>query len=93
MTTQNVAYLNSNWLENTSSIPISGNDMSSTVNTNACLTDTYPWNGYSWTYGITKIRLTLSDVEHMRKCAAKDKKLKAALRKIAPHVEVEIDFP
>lgn len=49
---------------------------------------------YSYTWPTpAKIRLTLSEVLHLRTAAKKDKKLKETLQKIAPHVEIEVDFP
>lgn len=93
-----VAYLNTDWLDQTNTteradIEFVGN-ASVGGSSLACLTYTYPWNGYGWTsVREAKIRLTLSDVEHMRKVAASDVKLRAAFQKIAPHIEVVVDFP
>lgn len=91
-----VCYLNQNWLDNTSG----ANAMSATLTTfptgdywpsNYWVQPIYQWPTTTY-YTSPKIRLTLSEVEHMRECAAKDKKLRAALQKIAPYVEVEVDF-
>ena len=57
-------------------------------------TPTYPAIYHTWpTYSERKIRLTLSEVEHLRKAARKDAKLRETLRKFSPHIEVEVDFP
>lgn len=85
--TPTVAYLNSTWLD-ADVIDTTGG----TACANSYITYTYPWTTTYYTTP-TRIRLTLSDVEHLRKCAAKDAKLKKALRKIAPYIEVEVDFP
>ena len=90
-----VAYLNPNWLEATASdvtmtTMAPAGEYYNYANIN-WISPTYTWPTYL--YGYQKITLTLSEVEHLRKCAKKDAKLKTALQKIAPHIEVVIDFP
>lgn len=48
-----------------------------------------PWT-YMWP---AKITLKLSEVEHLRKLAKSDAKLRGTLKKFAPFIEVEVDFP
>ena len=53
----------------------------------------YPYyHHYAWWPSIEKIRLTMSDVEKLRAAAKKDATLKKVLKKIGPHIEVEVDF-
>ncbi len=50
------------------------------------------WPDYSYrTYG--KIQLKLSEVMYLRKCASEDKKLRKVLKKLAPYIEITVDFP
>lgn len=89
-------YLATNWLDqtNTDERPVA-TSADLTVANNAGYYSSWVSSSYCWPTYYTKyekIRLTLSDVEHLRKCAREDKKLKAALQKIAPHIEVEVDF-
>lgn len=48
---------------------------------------------YWWPYETkTKIRMTLSEIEHIRKLCKNDRKLRESMQKLAPHIEVEVDF-
>ncbi len=62
------------------------------ANADSWVTTTSPtyWGNY-WQH--TKIRLKLSEVEHLRAAARTDKKLRKVLKKFAPYIEVEVDFP
>src|SRR5438105_2233097 len=60
----------------------------------------YPWyvQPYEYHYHYStvtvdrKIPLKLSEIEHLRKVAAKDAKLKDVLSKLTPLIEVVVDF-
>lgn len=39
------------------------------------------------------VTLTLTEVEHLRKLAKKDSKLRKTLKKFTPYIAVEVDFP
>lgn len=55
---------------------------------------TYPITTSNWVYAHPpKIRLTLTEVQRLRKAAKKDEALKETLRKFTPHIEIEVDFP
>ena len=56
---------------------------------NWCYPYYQPW-AYSYKPQIT---LALSEVEHLRKLAKGDKKLRKTLKKFAPYIAVEVDFP
>ena len=87
---ETVAYLNTDWVDAANVTTTAYNGSVSNSLLTCGYTYTYPWGYYT---PHAKITLTLSEVEHLRKCAKKDAKLKAALQKIAPHIEVVIDFP
>lgn len=54
------------------------------------------WNGYPYTYWVTSpqrpIKLTLSEVERLRKAAKGDGKLKDILTKFTGQIEITVDF-
>lgn len=76
--TTSAVYLSNNWLD--------AAQMSNGV---------YGWTTptYSWTSYVTqKVRLKLSEVERLRDAAKADKKLRDVLNKLAPAIEIEVDF-
>lgn len=52
---------------------------------------TYP--SYWYSCYPAKISMTLSEIEHVRRLCRKDKRLGAIMNRMAPHIEVTIDFP
>jgi hypothetical protein len=83
--------LKRDWLElkNQSDYTVGEVGATNCVQTN--LTSPYP----AWTYTVStkvKIRLTLSEVDRLRKAAKDDEKLKAILSKFTPSIEVIVDF-
>jgi hypothetical protein len=49
-----------------------------------------PWISYS--YYPAKLRLTLTEILHMREVAKKDAALRKTFKKLTPFIEVEVDF-
>lgn len=49
--------------------------------------------GYYWYSALSKIRLTLTEVQKLRAAAKKDATVKEILRKFTAHIEIEVDFP
>lgn len=93
METQSVMYLNNNWLgdnETAGALTVGGT-------TDACnyqwwVTPTYTWPSYYYTQH-PRIRLTLTEVEHLRKLCRSDRRLRETMEKVAPYIDVEVDFP
>ena len=75
-----------------------------TTSTGVLTTNCYqPWEPYNWNYwnGYTyvttisdarPIKLTLSEIERLRKAAKADDKLKAILAKFTSQIEITVDF-
>src|SRR2546429_2115732 len=93
--------LNDNWLDTahtaktfSSTAGDSENNYQSnvaTTNTKGFWINDY-WYPY-WTYSYQpKIQLTLTEVEHLRKLAKEDKRLKETLNKFTPWIQVVVDF-
>ena len=71
-------------------VPTDGNWWTVPTTTDWYTLPYYPSYTYTWP---AKIRLTLSEVEHLRKLAKKDAALRETLEKFAPHIDIEVDFP
>lgn len=90
-TNGDTVYLTDGWFEENSSVTFDSTSIvgSDSLYVGGCYTPTY-----TWSYPVyTRIRLKLSEIEHLRKRCRDDHKLKKIMRKFAPHIEVEIDFP
>jgi hypothetical protein len=90
--TANTLTLGNNWLDTTVPQQVNTDAGSFTVHNNW----TYPYYTQpcisTWTYGLSKITLKLSEIERLRSAAKKDKALKEILQKFTGHIEIEVDF-
>lgn len=50
----------------------------------------YPWQWARWEKA--EIELTMTEVEHLRECAKKDKALRKTLEKFTSYIKVRVDF-
>lgn len=86
--------LKDDWLERSCTSPFNvtaGDYPGGSVSTDQSLWGRY-W--YPWPHSYKpQISLTLTEVEHLRKLAKSDKKLRKTLQKFTPYIEVRVDFP
>jgi hypothetical protein len=92
--TQTLA-LTSNWLDSDT------NGAATTSNHTGFLTGSYQYYPYTcnwWTYPVyvqspeRPIKLTLSEIDRLRKAAKADKALKSILAKFTEQIEITVDF-
>lgn len=96
MDSQTLAISSQNWLETTSG------SLNCTIaqltTTNNCFPYTYGTYGYPTYYYYTSpsparpIKLTMSEIERLRKAAKADDKIKAILAKFTDQIEITVDF-
>lgn len=86
-----IVYLTNGWLEDSEA---SSTTSSVTTNTAAGSYTIWTTPYYGWTnYGYEpKIRMTLTEIEHIRKLCKSDQRLKATMQKLTPYITVEVDF-
>lgn len=100
MSATQTMYLSQNWADSaaiTTTSPAGDWDSSTTfVYPDNNFAPWYPYYTptYWWPYSVErKITLKLSEVEHIRKVCRKDAKLRETMNKLAPCIEVQVDFP
>lgn len=47
---------------------------------------------YTYAYSASRVRLTISEVEELRKVAKKDKRIRDIFQKFTDHIELIVDF-
>lgn len=95
LTSGDTVYLTDGWFEENSAGSVNFDSTSIVGSDSLYIGGCYtPIRSYTWSYPVyTRIRLKLSEIEHLRKRCRDDHKLKMIMRKFAPHIEVEVDFP
>lgn len=94
--------LNSNWLDtqtvaNVTNACITTGDYVP-IQTTLTIGGTYYWPYQQWSYPVyvsspsRPIKLTLSEIERLRKAARADKALKSILSKFTDQIEITVDF-
>lgn len=88
--------LNNNWLDTVTAGGGVGSASAGHYQTSNCIDNFYvPYTHWSYPVYISTarpIKLTLSEVDRLRKLARTDKALKSTLEKFTPLIEVTVDF-
>ena len=86
-----VMSLGTDWLDATTTANVTTGALSD-YNVNTFYSNYPYYQPWAYTYK-PEITLTLSEVEHLRKLAKGDRKLRKTLKKFAKYIAVEVDFP
>lgn len=93
-TTASVYAVHDNWLDSTTGDSVTLTNTSAKTANNLTV---YGWPYGMWYYPVYQsearpIKLTLSEIERLRKAAKADKALKAILAKFTSQIEITVDF-